>query len=300
MVRPILVDVAACVLPLLIGAAALLTGMCLPRRRRAWLLSGTCVSILFLVSLALVQATALHDVAAALIYHLGGAGRLAAWPACLLLGIVWGTPNRTWSTGFTVFVTVFLAAMLLLGSGGRLLWRCCGGNQWQHVVNDDGALTQSNTVTCGPASAAMLLQRYGIIATEGEMAYLSDTSLLGVSLHGLAHALDTKAEATGWCARVECATYDAGRACQAPFIAEMRVLGLKTHAIFVERLAEDHAEVIDPWWGKREKMPRAYFEETWTGRMVRLGPQKAYSGRPRISGIIDRRHCERGDSNLLW
>lgn len=270
MFRHLVTDIVACVAPLVIGASALLLGMHLPRRSRWCSLVGAWVAVLGLLLLTLVHVTSLQDSAARLMVEFGGAGRLAAWLTCVLLGIVWGTPGRTWSTGFTMFVTGFLAVVLLMSSGGRLLWRYYRGNLWHQAVSEDGCLTQSTSITCGPAAASMLLYRHGINTTEGEIAYLSDTSLLGVSLHGLAHALDAKGRARGLVAIVQRLDYDACRTYEVPFIAELSVQGIKRHTIFVECLAPDHAEVIDPWWGRRERMSRSDFERIWTGRTIRM------------------------------
>lgn len=273
MFRPLLADILACVVPLGIGAGAGALGVHLSRRSRGCFLMGAWAALLGLVILALVHLTSLHDLAAALMHEVGGAGRLGVWLTCVLLGILWGMPSRTWSTGFMIFVSGFLAVMLVISSGGRLLWRYGAESLWQHGVNADGALTQSRSMTCGPAAASMLLHRHGIDATEGEIAYLSNTSLLGVSLHGLAHALDAKGGTHRLSAIVQRLDYDTCRSYETPFIAELSDYGIKRHTVFVERLAPDHAEVIDPWWGTPQRMSRGDFERTWTGRIVRMQSQ---------------------------
>lgn len=268
MYRSLGVDLLACIVPVSIGFLALLGGYRQQRHGEPRFLVR--VTLLLLAVLAAIRVTPFYDAASPTFFALGGMGRLAAWLAYVLVGMVWAAPQRTWSTGFTVFLTVFLAALIVAGSGGRLVWRCAGNELWGRSPNESGTMTQSSSMACGAASAVMLLHRYEIAAGEGEMAYRSDTSLLGVDLHGLAAALNAKASDSGMVTVVQRSSYQEATAWQTPFIAEMSVLVIKSHAIFVERLDEDHAVAIDPWLGYRQLMPRADFARSWTGRSVRM------------------------------
>jgi ABC-type bacteriocin/lantibiotic exporter with double-glycine peptidase domain len=125
-------------------------------------------------------------------------------------------------------------------------------------------------MTCVPAATAMLLNQAGVEATEGELAYLSDTSLFGTTLHGMRETIDLKIGALGLRSRVETLDYDQARRLQAPFVGHCTTFGIKGHAVYVERLDEETAWLIDPLVGHRQRLPRREFNKMWTGRSLWL------------------------------
>jgi len=108
----------------------------------------------------------------------------------------------------------------------------------------------------------MLLHYYGIKTSEGEMAYLARTSLLGGTDHyALADALAAKLQSSAsfqlanspatahahmWTARVRQTDYDSCARAETTFVAHMVIPLVGNHALFVRRVTPDHADIIDP------------------------------------------------------
>jgi hypothetical protein len=268
MLRPLVIDLLAALLPVVIGASALVLGWRLCRWRRLYLVGGIVLSVLLSTAVVLLSATALQDHAGMMIHRLGGAVLLSSWPGCFLMGVVWGNPRRTFSRGFCGFLTGLLVVLLLMASSGRLVWRSFGGSMWHNTADKDGCLFQTSGMTCGPASVVMLLHHHGIEATEGEIAYLSNTSLFGNTLYGLTETVDLKVWPEGMQVHVGQLGYEEARALGVPFVAQCTIFGIKGHAIYVEHLDEDHALIVDPLHGHRERMRRQEFESKWNGRSL--------------------------------
>jgi ABC-type bacteriocin/lantibiotic exporter with double-glycine peptidase domain len=116
----------------------------------------------------------------------------------------------------------------------------------------------------------MLLHRYGIAASEGEMAYLANTSLFGTSEYGIAQALTAKMQDRTGFAAVEETDYEELVRIGQPFIAHVNPPGIGPHSIFVQRARPSYVVVIDPLDGFRKKLSRREFAEDWDGTIVRL------------------------------
>jgi ABC-type bacteriocin/lantibiotic exporter with double-glycine peptidase domain len=125
----------------------------------------------------------------------------------------------------------------------------------------------------------MLLHHYGVQTSEGEMAYLANTSYLGTDVRSIARALTLKGRSHGLLAQVALADYEACLRQTAPFLACVRVPGIGSHAVLVLRVNPDRVELIDPRFGHRQTLVRAEIEPQWEGRIVRLvaddGPNKS-------------------------
>src|SRR5262249_8652817 len=144
---------------------------------------------------------------------------------------------------------------------------------WHRTADTKGALRQSSRWTCAPAAAVMLLRRHGIDASEGEIAYLANTSLFGTDARSLARALSFKLRPRRFHAVAEFPTYEECVRPGTPFVAHVRGETFGGHALFVEKAAQDQVEVIDPVDGIRKKINRAEFERAWDGTVVRvIGP----------------------------
>src|SRR5262249_29827970 len=124
--------------------------------------------------------------------------------------------------------------------------------------------------TCSPAAAAMLLRHYGIDASEGEMAYLARTSLLGTEVQALARALTHKIKDKGWSAAVRTMDYESCITLKKPFIPHVWVPGLGGHAILVESLGQDSVIAVDPRFGQRSEISRPEFEAQWEGIVIAI------------------------------
>ena len=112
--------------------------------------------------------------------------------AAVIAALVWQrtahAPLRRAATSIgLVGCATFAAVFPLLGVAPRC------ENQW----DDLGTCLQTTPYTCSPACAAMLLRRYGIEATEAEMAELCLTRG-GTSWQGLYRGMKLKTTGTEW------------------------------------------------------------------------------------------------------
>src|SRR5262249_26849544 len=148
-------------------------------------------------------------------------------------------------------------------------WRFCAPQSWQRYADAEGRLQQSSGLTCSPAVAVMLLHRYGIRASEGEMAYLAGTSLFGTDAYSIARALQRKVEPHGWHVLVRHPDYEACAREKGPFLAHVKgpYLG---HALLVESASSDEVKVVDPLDGRRRTMSQADFEKVWDGTAIHV------------------------------
>jgi hypothetical protein len=262
-------DVAAFLLPILVGVGLFLLGRTFRRWlwgvRGAAILLSLAVIALALLSLARVLPLAVERVA----FDLGGMTTLLCLVAMFLLGVVWGVPKRSLTAPF--LITLALIALVVVGieSSGRLWWRFGSPEAWSRTADEDGLLRQSSTVTCAPAAAVMLLHQYGITAGEGEMAYLSGTTVLGTDATGIARALEAKAEPHGLRVEVAQTNYDECLSHGKPFLAHVagQYLG---HAAAVVGMTPEQVFLLDPAEGKLGQLTRDEFEAQWDRVAVRL------------------------------
>jgi hypothetical protein len=269
---PIL-DILAVLLPLGIGVGAFLLGKRLWHWPAPVLRGVVALTLAVLAGLAGTAFPATGDWAGPLLSHLGGVAVPACWAALLQLGVVWTAPGRKLTSGFLATLAVFVGLVLLMENGGRLWWRYAASPLWQRRAGADGCLVQSSGTTCLPAAAVMLLHHYGIPASEGEMAYLANTSALGTDPYCMARALSLKARAEGWTATVHRTDYDACVRDGVPFLALVTLPAVGGHALFVEELTPEQARIIDPLSGVRSKVQRPRFMEWWGGKIIRLDKQ---------------------------
>jgi len=270
MLRPVYLDLLDVLLPLLAVAVALVAGRHLDRLPRSVfrvLIALTVVGVLVLgVSYVVPVLETVHDV----LWYVGGGTTVACLLATLLLGVVWTAPGRSTSTGFLRVLVGLIAVIVVLTSGGRLWWRMVDQTTWHNTPDARGCLTQTTGWTCAPATATMLLHHYGVRTSEGEMAYLANTSYLGTDVRSIAEAMTRKGRSHGLLARVAFADYEACSRQPGPFLACVWVPGLGGHAVLVFRVNPDDIELIDPRFGHRQTLARAEIEPRWEGRIVYL------------------------------
>jgi len=132
-----------------------------------------------------------------------------------------------------------------------------------------GLLQQSSSVTCSPTAAVMLLRLADISASEGEMAYLSGTSVLGTDAQGMSLALEAMAAAHGWRVESGPTTYDECVRHGGPFLAHVKGQYLG-HAVTVVGATPEGVLLLDPADGKPHTMSRKDFEGEWDGMAIRL------------------------------
>lgn len=191
-----------------------------------------------------------------LIFQMRGPKVVLAAAALFLLGAAWAEATRAFSPRFLQVLAGVAGFMLLIESSGPLFWRSRTA-AWTRVPDDQSCLTQSTAWSCGPAAAAMLLHLHGLAASEGEMAYLSRTSLFGTDGFALAQAVDARAEGRGWRAVFARFAHDDCLAVGRPFIATMRSMEVFAHAVVVADVNGDEVTIIDPGNGQRKRVARA-------------------------------------------
>lgn len=255
-------------LPLIAGAGLFRLGVTFRRWPRA--ARGAAVAVcLAAIAASLLSATRLLPGAVeGAVFRTGGMTTVLCWVALFLLGVVWGVPHRTLTSPFLATLAVVALVVLAIEASGRLMWRF-SPDAWDRTAGEDGLLRQSSGMTCSPSAAVMLLHRYGVTASEGEMAYLAGTSLLGTDARSVARALEAKVAPLGWKVEFGPGTYDECLRRGEPFLAHVSgpTLG---HAVTVVGMTPDEVVYLDPADGKPGAMSRTRFEREWDGTVVRI------------------------------
>jgi len=272
MLRPLWLDLLTAMLPLVAGLLAFLAGRAL-WRLPAWIFRltiGLTVCGVALVGIALC--TSLADLTGAWLHAVGGTLAVTCVAALLLLGVVWRKPGRSTSSLFLAVVIGLAGLLLFQDGGGRLFWRSLASSLWENKPDRNGLLSQTTGWTCSPATAAMLLHRYGISSSEGELAYLAGTSLLGTDLYSITDALNAKlrAHGSGYQARIEAVVYEVWVGRGEPFLVPVNLPGLGAHAVLVERAEPEGVLLVDPRFGTRQRQSRQEFLAVWIGRGIRV------------------------------
>jgi hypothetical protein len=266
--RPLALDILAFVLPL-VGCVALFR---IGRTFRAWPRSVRVAALVLAPAIIVLGILALANVlpfeVARVAFLLGGLRALLCAAGVFLLGVVYSTPGRSTSSGFLITLAVVATVVIGIDGSGRLWWRFSPGVWDRTAGGEESLLVQSDAVTCAPTAAVMLLARAGIVAGEGEMAYLAGTSPIGSEPSGIVRALEAKANPHGFWVEARRARYDE---CVGggPFLAHVRE-GFLGHALTVVAVEPDHVEVLDPAYGRRRSIPRQQFEAIWDGVAIRL------------------------------
>ncbi len=267
MLRPLILDIFALLIPIGLGALLFCTGRSLFRLPK--ILQG--ILILLAVTIVLGGAASLArllpDEVAQWVSRLGGNTAFLSWVALFLLGIAWTAPNRRMSTAFLGCLVGLAGCLLLIEGSGSLWWRFCAPFMWQNSPSENGGMRQTSALTCSPTAAAILLHHYGIPASEGEMAYLAGTSLFGSDAPAMARALNAKIRPLGYEAHADHTTYEECLQRGRPFIAHVK--GQNTgHALLVFGIADDVVQIFDPALGEAGEFARADFERIWDGTTI--------------------------------
>jgi MFS family permease len=268
MLRPLWLDFALLALPFLVAAALVALG------RTAWrwpipvrVGAGVACFVVLVAPLALRSAA----VPPSLALEVGGAFALVGGVtlaesllAMFLLGVAVGAPKRRMSGTFLGVLVGVIAIVIGVDRWGPFLWRWSQPVAWANHVDGDGRIIQSTGMSCAPAAAAMLLARYDVDVSEGQMAYLAGTSRFGTDEHELAAAINVAAGSQGVRVAATRGTIDEWTGRPRPFIAYVE-LSFGTHAILVESITPKLVEFVDPLRGDRQWVDRATFESVWLG-----------------------------------
>ncbi|HLY12462.1 MAG TPA: cysteine peptidase family C39 domain-containing protein [Planctomycetota bacterium] len=159
----------------------------------------------------------------------------------------------------------------LLVVAGVLLLRCAAigwvlarPSDLQGTVGPDGFCPQTSGYSCSAASAAMLLDRHGIRASEREMAELCVTcNATGTTPSGLMRGLRLKA-GDRKAVRIGHPAFDR---LPTPSIVSLRLSPVLTHSALVEKVTPLEVSVVDPLYG-RGTLSRAIFDREWMGSAI--------------------------------
>jgi len=205
LLRPLAVDIIYFLLPLLIGLGAFFLGWFFNRWSiavRAGLI-GLTVGAIFVV-LALLFHAIPRDVELAF-SHVGGVVIVLCWMILGVIGFSWSAPKP--SSDFFARFVLPLMPLILIGveAGGSLWFRFGHTDPWLNRPTGAGRMVQTTKMTCLPVSAAMLMYQHGFVDidkddcenSEGELAYLANTSFFGTDGHVMARVITQKINKPG-------------------------------------------------------------------------------------------------------
>ncbi len=268
MLHPLALDLFLTFSSVCAGAAALACGYFLVKLSKPAQVTVLIITLGFLILVGITLAGIMPFRVRVILSALGGGSVAMSCAALILIGFAWASPKRTLSKHFLGTLVAIVAVVLLIEGGGRLWWRFAADSLWQRTANRNGLVTQSTRWTCSPAAAVMLLHAHGVRASEGEMAYLANTSLFGTYGFDLTRALTEKICDHGWHAELHETSYAVCLSRSKPFVAHIWSQETGGHAIFVHRLTSAHAFVVDPLVGWPAKKSREDFERVWDGTAI--------------------------------
>ena len=271
--RPLWVDLALTLIPVACAVAAWFAGRYVARMPWRSAYSLLCV-IVILVLLPLLRLVPWYrDFVDLMLHSIGGTTRFECGLALFLLGFAWSSPRKSLSPAFLGIVAGLIGFIFLTESAGRLWWRFAAPAMWANSPDANGCLVQTTGVTCSSAATAMLLHHHGIKTSEGELAYLSNTSLLGTSQYDMADGLWDPMEKKELRPTVQRMPYDEIVDRHLAFVAAVNLPDLGGHAVFIRRALPDSVEVVDPRTGAPQTMSRGEFERIWDGTALMLVPK---------------------------
>lgn len=186
--------------------------------------------------------------------------------ALFLVSIALASPKRSIRPSILALVLAVAAGVVVLEGASPLIWRSAFSTMWSNLPDQRGAMQQSSGMTCAAASGAMLLARYGVERSEGELAYAVGTSLFGTDQYELARGLGAFGSGEG---RTAFLTFDDARALARPFIAYIWT-DIGRHAVLVDSIGDEGVLAIDPRFGTEVEYTHGEFEATWTGIAIWL------------------------------
>lgn len=137
-------------------------------------------------------------------------------------------------------------------------------------TNAKGICHQTSGYSCSAASASMLLHRYGVAASEQEMAELcvtraGNSRVAGTTESGIMRGLRIKLRGLGKPV-ISTPSYDTLRA---PSIVPIQLSPQLSHSILIAGVEPGQVKVVDPLYGFGT-IPRAQFERAWKGTAIHV------------------------------
>lgn len=282
LLRPLVVDLWALLWPMLIGVAAFNLGRMFhrwPVAVRAGLI-GCIVGLICVVTAALFNAIPRPLELA--FSHVGGVLVVLCWMSLGIVGFSWASPERPRSTFFLRYMLVLAPlALIAVESGGSLWFRFESIDQWNNYPGEEsGRLVQTTKMSCLPATAAMLLYHYGITGiSEGEFAYLANTSFFGTDGHVMARAITQKIGRPDVKARMVNMKYEDLVERGKPFIAQVQLEKIGNHSVLVKSITPNTLVWFDPLEGFDHHVTPNTFLGVWTGSAIIIEGLEPETGR---------------------
>jgi hypothetical protein len=275
LLRPLSVDVIYFLLPLLVGLGAFFVGRLFnrwPAAVRGALVALT-VGAIFVVLALLFQAIP-RPIELAFSY-VGGVIIVLCWMILGVIGFSWSAPNPTSDVFARIFLALMPIGLIAIESGGSLWFRIFNTDPWLNRPTSN--MVQTTKMTCLPVCAAMLMYEYNLVdlnkddCSEGEFAYLANTSYFGSDGHTIARVITQKIDKRGVQAKMIMSTYEDMVARNKPFIAEVQLAKIGKHAVLVKTPIKKHELIwVDPFYGKTQIKTAEDFQLVWTGNAIVL------------------------------
>ncbi len=160
-------------------------------------------------------------------------------------------------------LAAFAVLLVVVGGHRFLITRVLPYRTLTGEVDAEGSCRQTSPWSCGPAAAAMLLDRLGVESDENEMAVLANTnSLAGTDAHSLALGLRKKLAGKGYHVDLVRREWDDLADSDVPVLAELKSGFLLHHWVAVLEVTERDVLLGDPGAG-RIRVPKEEFLDDW-------------------------------------
>jgi hypothetical protein len=269
LLRPLPVDIILFAIPLLIGVGAFFLGRYFHRWSIA-VRSG--LIVLTVAAILLAWGILFHSIPRPIdltFSYFGGVIVILCWIILGVIGISCATPDVGTDLVLRIIVSILPLGLIAVETGGSLWFRYKNTELWANRPRESGMMTQSTAKTCLPVAAAMLLHQYGVDdVSEGELAYLGNTSFFGTDNHVMARAITRKLGKRGVRAETIRTNYDDMVEREAPFIAQVQLEHIGNHAVLIRRITPHTLVWIDPLKGYEEHVEPHLFKLVWTGAAI--------------------------------
>lgn len=187
----------------------------------------------------------------------------------MLLGVCGVAFIVSWKTARIQVIAVALLAILGLGgfTASEHYFLSPIHAYLEDNLQPNGIFEQTSDSSCAPAALATILRRWGLDATESQVARLAGTSRLGTSMPQLI----TAAQALGMDGLELSPTWAQMQRINRPGVLATWLYserGRAPHAVGLVGLTEQTATIADPAFGEFYQVPKDQFERVWRQEYV--------------------------------
>ncbi|MEM1327481.1 MAG: peptidase domain-containing ABC transporter [Bacteroidota bacterium] len=143
-------------------------------------------------------------------------------------------------------------------------------------------IKQHDITDCGAACLASISAHYKLKLPIARIRQIAGTDKKGTNLYGMIQA----AEKLGYVAKGVRGNLEALQEIPLPAIAHIIVKNQLQHYVVVYKVTKDYVQVMDPGYGKIQKIPMDKWEEEWTGILMLIAPGEHFqTGNQKVSVI---------------